>query len=290
MSLIIPARWFAGGKGLNEFRKEMLEDSRIRKLVDYGNSSDVFSGVDIAGGICYFLWERDYAGPCEVSTVSKRETRTAIRHLNEFDIFVRDSVAVDVIHKVQRWNVGRPYLSDRVSSRKPFGLPTNYQPKTTGVPCHFIQRIGLKYANPQDVSDQFNLLGKWKLLAPPAPIAGQTDFSKPIAFFYEGNTRIAKPGECCTESYIVLGAFESEEEALSFRSYIFTKTVRFLLLQTVVSQHITKKNYCFIPDLENYTDEYSDESLKNLWGITDEETELINSRICEIGESRDSNA
>lgn len=290
LSLIIPARWFAGGKGLNEFRKEMLEDSRIRKLVDYGNSSDVFSGVDIAGGICYFLWERDYAGPCEVSTVSKRETRTAIRHLNEFDIFVRDSVAVDVIHKVQRWNVGRPYLSDRVSSRKPFGLPTNYQPKTTGVPCHFIQRIGLKYANPQDVSDQFNLLGKWKLLAPPAPIAGQTDFSKPIAFFYEGNTRIAKPGECCTESYIVLGAFESEEEALSFRSYIFTKTVRFLLLQTVVSQHITKKNYCFIPDLENYTDEYSDESLKNLWGITDEETELINSRICEIGESRDSNA
>ncbi len=289
LSLIIPARWFAGGKGLSDFRQEMLSDHHIRKLVDYGNSNDVFHGVDIAGGICYFLWERDSQGPCEVTTISSKQAKVSIRKLDEFDIFIRDSVAVDIIHKVQEWNNGNPYLSEFVSSRKPFGLPTNYQPRTSGVPCHFIQRIGKSYADPTDISDQFRLLNKWKLLAPPAPIAGQTDFSKPVAFFYEGNTRIAKPGECCTESYIVLGAFDSEEETLSFRSYIFTKTVRFLLLQTVVSQHVTKKNYCFIPSLKRYSGNYTDEMLQKEWGLSNEEIELIQSRICEIGESRSGN-
>lgn len=98
-----------------------------------------------------------------------------------------------------------------------------------------------KYADPKDVDDSKGYLNKWKLLAPKAPIAGQTDFSKPVGFYYDGNTRIAAPGECCTESFIVLGAFDSEKEVLSYKTYIYTKVVRFLLLQTVVSQDVTKK-------------------------------------------------
>jgi site-specific DNA-methyltransferase (adenine-specific) len=120
-------------------------------------------------------------------------------------------------------------------------------------------------------------------LIPPAPIAGQTDFSKPVGFYYDGNTRIAKPGECCTESWLVAGTFDTETEAISYRSYIFTKTVRFLLLQTVVSQHVTKKNFCFVPDLGKYKGEYTDEMLREMWGITDEEWSFIDSRIGEIG-------
>jgi len=128
-------------------------------------------------------------------------------------------------------------------------------------------------------------LNKWKLLIPPAPIAGQTDFTKPVGFYYDGNTKIAKPGECCTESFIIAGAFDTEEETLSFKSYLFTKTVRFLLLQTVVSQHVTKQNFCFIPDLGKYEKKYTDKQLCKLWNISEEEWAFIDSRINGIKES-----
>ena len=134
----------------------------------------------------------------------------------------------------------------------------------------------------KDVDDSSNYLNKWKYIVPKSPIAGQTDFSKPVAFYYDGNTKIAKPGECCTESFIVLGAFDTEEEVKSFKSYILTKTVRFLLLQTVVSQDVTKKNYCFVPDINNYTRIFDDEYLCKLWGITQEEWNYIDSRIGNI--------
>jgi site-specific DNA-methyltransferase (adenine-specific) len=249
-TMIIPSRWFAGGKGLDDFRKNMLSDNRIRKLVDFENSADVFPGVDIAGGVCYFLWERDSQGICEVTSFHEGRKIISERPLDEFDIFIRHSQALPIIRKVLSKNEnGGKKLSDVISSRKPFGLPTNYRPREEGTPCWFIQRIGLKYANVSDVKDEHGLLNKWKLLVPPAPIAGQTDFSKPVGFYYDGNVRIAKPGECCTESWLVAGAFSTEAEAVSFKSYLFTKTVRFLLLQTVVSQHVTKRKFCFVPDL-----------------------------------------
>jgi site-specific DNA-methyltransferase (adenine-specific) len=250
LTMIIPSRWFAGGKGLDDFRKNMLSDNRIRKLVDFENSADVFPGVDIAGGVCYFLWERDSQGICEVTSFHEGRKIISERPLDEFDIFIRHSQALPIIRKVLSKNEnGGKKLSDVISSRKPFGLPTNYRPREEGTPCWFIQRIGLKYANVSDVKDEHGLLIKWKLLVPPAPIAGQTDLSKPVGFYYDGNVRIAKPGECCTESWLVAGAFSTEAEAVSFKSYLFTKTVRFLLLQTVVSQHVTKRKFCFVPDL-----------------------------------------
>jgi site-specific DNA-methyltransferase (adenine-specific) len=141
----------------------------------------------------------------------------------------------------------------------------------------------LKYAKKEDVVDEYNLLDKWKLLLPAAPIAGQTDFSKPIGFYYDGNTRIAKPGECCTESWIVGGAFKTQKEALSFKSYIYTKVVRFLLLQAVISQHVTRKNFYFIPDLGKYEGVYTDEILCKRWGITEDEWTFIDSKIKSVG-------
>lgn len=284
LTMIVPARWYAGGKGLDDFRTLMLNDDRISKLFDYGNSNDVFSGVDIAGGICYFLWERDKHGQCEVVSYSQDTIERSLRYLNEFRTFIRSAKAVEIVNKVLKVNKDEGdnmLLSDAVSSRKPFGLPTNYTPKKSGIPCWFIQKIGLKYAATEDVGDPNGFLEKWKLLVPPAPIAGQTDFSKPVKFYYDGNIRIAKPGECCTESYIVVKAFESEEEALSFKSYLFTKTVRFLLLQTVVSQHVTKKNFCFIPDFNKYSGVYTDKVLCEKWGITEEGWKYIESRIAD---------
>ena len=289
LTMIIPARWYSGGKGLDTFRQKMLNDNRIRILVDFENSQDVFHGVDIAGGICYFLWDRDNRGLCSVTNHFGDKLETKDRALNEFETFIRHGKAEEIVQKVLAKHKNNGYLDEFVSSRKPFGLPTNYEPRNSGTPCWFIQKIGLKYADPSDISDSKGYINKWKFLAPPTPIAGQTDFTKPIGFFYDGNTIISKPGECCTESFIVLGAFDTKEEVLSYKSYIMTKIVRFLLLQTVISQHVTKKNYCFIPDLKHYEGTYNDQKLIDMWGITDDEWEFIQTRITDIGKGRSDN-
>lgn len=280
LTMIIPARWFAGGKGLDEFRAEMLNDGRIRKLVDFENASDVFPWVDIAGGVCYFLWDRDNKWLCEVTNFYNGESITGERSLNEFSTHIRHSLAIPIIRKVLAKKENKDKrLSEVVSSRKPFWLPTNYEPQKSGIPCWFIQKIGLKYANKKDINESKWLLNKWKLLIPKAPIAGQTDFSKPVGFYYDGNVRIAKPWECCTESWIVACSFDTEDEVMSFKSYLFTKIVRFLLLQTVISQDVTKQNFALVPDIGKYTGEYTDEMLRKRWGITQEEWEFIDSRI-----------
>lgn len=283
MTMIIPSRWFAGGKGLDDFRSTMLKDKHIQRIVDYENFKEVFPGVDLAGGACYFLWSRDQTGPCTVVNISDGKRNVAVRNLDEYDIFIRQNKALSIVEKVQRWNNNQNSLSNVVSARKPFGLPTNYLPKEQGIPCWFIQRIGKKYADLKDIDNSKGYLDKWKFIAPKAPIAGQTDFSKPVGFYYEGNTKIIQPGECCTESFIILGAFDTEEEVLNYKSYIMTKTVRFLLLQTVVSQDVTKKNFCFIPDLGKYDKKYTDEYLRSLWNISNDEWTLIDSKISNIG-------
>lgn len=279
ISMIIPARWFSGGMGLDSFRAEMLSDRRITNIVDYPNSHDVFSGVDVPGGICYFLWSRDKEDPCEVTNVLEGNSFSSVRELNEYSTFVRFGKAIPIIRKVFSIENPKKTMEETVSSAKPFGLPTNYKPLDQGIPCWFIQKIGKKYANPKDIVDNNGYLDKWKFLVPRSPIAGQTDFTKPVGFYYDGNTRIAKPGECCTESFLIAGAFDTEEELLNFKSYLFTKTVRFLLLQAVVSQDVLRNKYCFVPALEKYDKYYTDEILRERWQITNEEWEYIDSRI-----------
>jgi site-specific DNA-methyltransferase (adenine-specific) len=279
LTMIIPARWYAGGKGLDSFRAEMLNDDRVRKLVDFENSNEVFPGVDVAGGICYFLWDRDNRGDCEILNQYKGEQVLSTRKLNEFSILIRHGQAVPIIRKVIKNEASNSFLNKVVSSRKPFGMATNYKPFKEGIPCHFTQRIGVQHAKPDDVQDNYDILNKWKLLIPPAPIAGQTDFSKPIAFYYESNTRIAKPGECCTESWLVAYSSDTKEDVEYFKSYLLTKVVRFLLLQSVVSQHVTREKFAFIPNLPKYDQLFTDELLRARWNITDEEWEFIDSKI-----------
>lgn len=285
--MIIPARWYSGGKGLDDFRKTMLNDKRIRKLVDYENFRDVFPSIDLAGGVCYFLWDRNYNGLCDVINSGNKYSTNLRRNLNDYDVFIRQNFSLGIVKKIT--NKYKRFLNNRVSSRKPFGLATNYEPKNCGIPCWFIQKIGLKYASEKDISDNNNYLNKWKFLIPRAPIAGQTDFTKPIRFYNDNNTRIAKPGECCTESWIIAGAFNTEKEVLSYKSYIYTKIVRFLLLQTVVSQDVTRDNFCFVPELEKYEEKYDDVKLCKLWKITQEEWEYINSKIVSAHEEENAN-
>lgn len=279
ISMIIPSRWFSGGMGLDGFREMMLNSPRIKNIVDFPNSADVFNGVDIAGGVCYFLYDSSYSGNCTVTTFSNNEFVSSKRKLNEYPTFVRYNKALPIIRKVLEIEKPKRTIEDTMYPQGLFGLKTNYTPKDSGVPCWFIQKIGLKYANRADVIDTEGVLGKWKLLVPKSPIAGQTDFTKPVGFYYDGNTRVAKPGECCTQSWLVAGAFDTEEETLNFKSYLFTKTVRFLLLQTVVSQDVSRNKFCFVPAMENYNQRFSDDILRKRWKITEAEWEYIDSRI-----------
>ena len=284
LSMVIPARWFAGGMGVTAFRTEMLNDRRISRLIDFPNASDVFPGVDIAGGVCYFLWERDRDGDCLVTSVSGETRESMSRPLNEFGIFIRDSRSVGIVRKVLATaDHKHGDLRRRVSAIRPFGLPTNYTPSTDGIPCWFIQRIGKRFARESDVTDANSLRDKWKLLIPKAPIAGQTDFTKAIRFYHERNAFIAEPGDVCSESWIVAGAFSTREETAAYQSYLFTKLVRFLILQTVVSQDVNRMNFAFVPDLDCFEGRYTDSALRARWGITAEEWQYIDSRILETG-------
>lgn len=281
LSMIIPARWYSGWMGLDEFRKTMLEDRRIHTLVDFENSSDVFPGVDVAWWICYFVWDRDYSGLCNVVNISKDFNTSSLRQLDEFNIFIRQEKSISVINKIKNIWISNWFLSDIVSPIKPFGMPTNYEPRKSWTPCRFIQKYGLQFAKPEDVIDKYKLLDKWKILIPEAPIAGQTDFSKPIKIYHNKNAFLAKPWQCCTESYMVAWSFNTEDEALNFRSYLFTKIVRFLILQTVISQHINRKNFSFVPHLWVYDHVYNDVELMEMRWISQEEREYIDSKILE---------
>ena len=177
----------------------MLSDKHIRAITDYDNFKDIFPGVDLAGGACYFLWDRDNVGDCKVTNISGKSINTMIRKLDEYGTFVRHNNAIEIVRKIQFFSQNRN-LSNRVYPRMPFGIPSTYQPRDKGMPCYFTQKIGKRFVDSKDVVDSSKILYKWKLLVPKAPIAGQTDFSKPVGFFYDGNTRISSPGECCSES------------------------------------------------------------------------------------------
>ncbi len=280
LTMIIPSRWFAGGKGLDKFRAEMLNDDRIRKLVDFEDASEVFPGVDIAGGVCYFLWERDSRGLCEVINVHKGEQTASIRSLNEFPTLIRHSQAVSIVRKVLTKNEKR--MLDQVSSRKPFGLPTNARPQKSG-------DIILRWQNGEgpykrkDITVGVEMIDKWKVITSKVSYdhAGQPD--------NEGKRRvlsivdILKPGSICTETYIVVGAFESEKLARNLRSYLITKFVRFLISLMSFSQDITKDRFYFVPILDMNT-EWTDEKLYNRYGLTKDEIAFIESKIRPMGD------
>lgn len=278
LSMIIPSRWFSGGKGLDKFRNEMLNDSRISHIVDFENSNEVFPGVDVAGGINYFLWDKGHKADCEITNKVKGSSFSSTRPLNEFHILVRHSKSLSIIHKIKSVEKG-PYLDSIVSARKPFGIQSNYKPQTNGIPCWFTQKIGKQFVQPDIVRDELKYKDKWKVLVPFAPIAGQTDFSKPIKFYHNQNVKIAEPGDVCSETYLVAHAFATEIEAINFKSYLFTKLFRFLLLQNVISQNITRGCFYFVPELEDYSKEVTDDKLRKKWNVTQDEWEFICTKI-----------
>ena len=273
--MVIPSRWFAGGKGLDGFRSTMLADQNIRKIFDYEDASSVFPGVDIAGGICFFLWQHNSAGPCEVTNVYKETTSTDQRMLNEFPTFVRHNLALPLLRKIIAKR--EPSLSQRVSSRKPFGIATNVRPSTKGdIRLRWNGGEGPFLRN--QVTTGSDLIDKWKVITSKVSYdhAGRPDKHGQRKVF--SIIDILPPGVICTETYLVAGSFEEKAGAENLANYLRTRFVRFLVAQLSFSQDITKERFYFVPDLD-MSEEWNDEKLLRRYGITDEEATYIETKI-----------
>jgi site-specific DNA-methyltransferase (adenine-specific) len=276
---VTPSRWMAGGKGLDKYRERMLSDKRLRRIVDYPKLYEGFPGVKIRGGISYFLWDREYSGPCEVQTISDGQpTGPAVaRHLDAYDILVRRNEAVPILEKVRA--KGEPTLDARVSSGKPFGLRTFFhgKPAAKGLrkPVKLFGSQKVSWVERKDITVNSKWVDEWKVLMTAVQgtsAAVETKFlSKPI---------IAEPGTACTETYLVAGHFERETEAVNFAQYLRTRFVRFLVSLRKATQHATRDVYAFVPDLPR-NHKWTDAKLYKRYGLTKEEVAFIESQVAE---------
>lgn len=284
--MVIPARWFAGGKGLDEFRQSMLTDDRLRSIDDYLSASDVFPGVGLKGGVCYFLWDRDNPGQCRVTTHFKDwPVSAATRPLLEegADVFIRFNEGLSILKKVAFVETGKSEsmsLPDSlrfdhlVSSRKPFGLDTKFKGKGVKGPgdLKVYRNGGIGYIARDSISTGTQLIDKWKLfIGYAAPGTGNKDtyphriISTPF---------IGEPGSISSETYLCIGPFDSRAVAESVMSYLSCRLTRLLILLHKPSQHVTQKVYTFVPTQE-WTKRWTDEELYAQYGISTSEISFI---------------
>lgn len=276
MSMIIPARWYAGGKGLDNFRDSMLNDRHIREIHDYVDASDCFSGVEIKGGICYFLWERDSEGNCTVyshrgNNVVSSMDRPLLEKDN--DTFIRYNDAIQILRKVKA--LDEPTFDQMVSARKPFAFTTNfrdYKKEPTEDNTIFIYaQKDRGYVSKSQIEKNQECIDKWKVYIPEAIGAGnmEVDVVKPI---------IGAPNTVCTETYVMVGPLDSEKVAQNITQYISTKFFHFLLGLKKITQHTTSKTYAFIPQ-QDFSIFWTDEALYKKYGLSTEEISFIENSV-----------
>ncbi len=288
--MIIPSRWFTGGKGLDDFRESMLTDARLRSLDDYLMASDVFPGVGLKGGVCYFLWDRDNPGTCRVTTHFKDwPVSTASRPLLEkgVDVFIRYNEGLSILKKVMaRENKASKSLSlpeskrfdQLVSTRRPFGIDSVFRGKAakTAGDVLIYQRGGAGYTPRKFISTGTHLIDKWKVfIGFAAPGTGNKDtypnrvISTPF---------IGEPGSISSETYLCIGPLDSRQQAESVLSYLSCRLTRFLIQLHKPSQNTTRKVYTFVPT-QKWTGQWTDEQLYKRYGLTEEEIAFIESIV-----------
>ena len=289
ITMVIPSRWIAGGNGLDDFRDTMLRDSRLRKMIDFPNAEEVFPGIgkSIRGGVQYFLWDRDNPGNCATTTRRGDESYGPIdRELNEFDVFVRDSRALPILHKVLAQ--AEDSFSQLVSTRDPFGpqLQSNFtgfrkndkkQPGDIKLYMNQGATRLQKWVSPDRVTRNLHLVSKWKVLIPKAGSGGGQRIPDPVL----GVPIIAEPQSCGSATYLAVGPFKNKSEAESCASYLRTRFARFLISLRLISQNSTGKSYEWVP-LQNWDQTWTDVELYRKYGITADEQAYIESMIKEV--------
>jgi site-specific DNA-methyltransferase (adenine-specific) len=277
--MVTPSRWFAGGRGLDEYRSEMLSDTHLRELVDFPDATDVFPGLDISGGVSYFLWDRSHDGPCNVQTfIGGVSSGVVSRRLDAYNVFVRYNTGVSILEKV--WpkgvDVGKS-LAVKVSPTQPFGLRTSYRgaPTAKGLKKPVVLRSseGESWIARADVPRNDVWIDQWKVILGLA-------YGERGAFPYwiTSSPEILGPGTVCTETYLVIDRFDSKAKAKVFASYLRTQFVRFLISLQKYTQHLYSERFSFVPDLPmNQT--WTDEKLYTKYGLTKDEVAFVESMV-----------
>lgn len=273
LSMIIPSRWFAGGKGLDEFRDSMLNDNRISVLVDFPIASEVFPGVRINGGVCYFLWELNRAGDCSVTTAMNNSADTLVRSLNEFDTFIRFNKAITIVKKIRSKSL--EFMDKRVLARNPFGIISSYHPAGYGeVDLYALKQVGKVEGS--SVSVNHELINKWKVLISKG--YGEGGESREYPRMIIGKPIVAKPPSACTETYLVVDVCADEAEAKNLASYISTRFFRFLVGLMKNTQNVSRKVFAFVP-IQDFNEPWTDEKLYKKYNLNQEEIDFIESMI-----------
>ena len=278
LSMVIPSRWMASGLGLSDFRKSMLEDKHIRALVDYERMDLVFPGVDFEGGVCYFLWDRDNAGACEVTTVSGDETvGPVVRALGEHDIFVRDSRGLEILKKVRAMN--EPSITEILSADKEFGWTSNFdgfneKKKPNDITLYYF-RSGKRLVGGiprKDVTKSAQLIDKWKVMTPAA--YGERG-AKPAMVL--GPSFLAESPSVCTQTYLFF-SLDSKEESESLQSYLNTRFFRFLVSLRKITQHATRATYTWVPQ-QTWDRKWTDADLYAKYQLSNDDIAYIEASI-----------
>jgi site-specific DNA-methyltransferase (adenine-specific) len=273
--MVIPSRWMATGLGLSQFREDMLADRSIRRLVDYPVASEVFPGVEVKAGVCYFLRERNFDGSCQVTTVrGGLSSETQERRLDEFDVFVRDSNAVSILQKVLA--LEEPSVNTILARDKEFGWTSNFDGfrarKMVGdVPLHYIRagKRSVGYIPREAVLKSLHLIDVWKVMVPKAG----SDGGQRIPDVVLGKPLIASSPSVCTQSFLFFYC-ETKEQARSITSYYQTKFFRFLVSLRKMTQDATHSTYTWVP-LQSWDFDWTDEILYSKYSLTDEERSYI---------------
>lgn len=290
LCMIVPSRWMTGGKGLDDFRDEMINDKRIVKLYDFEDGKEIFPAVEIKGGVCFFLRERDYSGQCTVFRTSSGKTFVSKRFLKEdgTDVYIRDERLIPILNKVK--SLSEPSFSKLVSPLKPYGLRGDFfkDPKKYNLPNISLSPInggysiygldGLKrvvrYIPKEYPLPKKNNLDKFKLFMARnqgSGIMGEK-FSDPI---------FAKPGELCTETFVTIGGFNSENEMINAWSYMKTKFFRALVATRKQDQNAAQSIYLYVP-IQDFSKPWTDEELFKKYKLDDEDIDFINNNIQEM--------
>ena len=275
LSMIIPARWFSGGKGLDDFRLSMLSDRRLTKLVDYFDSTECFPGVDISGGVCYFLWDREKESDCEVSFIQNENKSTMVRPLLEkkSESYIRFNEAVSIIRKIQK--LSEVSMIEQISSRKPFGIISSVKVHEKNSPY----RVKI-YSYPKDgyveedsITQNIEAVKKSKVFIAKA-------YGERGSFPYKviGKPFLGEPGSCSSETYLMFGPYKSQKESSNVITYINTKFFRFLVLFKKNTQNAAKGVYSFVP-AQDFSESWSDEKLYKKYNLSKNEIKFIESLI-----------
>jgi len=292
VTMIIPSRWFFGGRGLEAFRKSMLEDGRIRKLYDFHDSRHAFDGVDVAGGVCYFLWDRDNPGDCEVvGRDAKGGVTATTRALLEdgAEVFVRDNNGLPILRKVVTVETGQPGMAlpaekrfeRQVSSQKPFGLRTFFRgnaKKSAHDDVYVLQSGGSSWTPRDSITEGKSNIDKWKTFTSKSSSehAGQADRNGMRRVL--SRSGVLPPGSAMTETYVLIGAFDTKAEAHNCLSYASTKFFRYLVALRASAQDLPRSAYSFVP-LQDFARPWTDDDLYAKYKLSPDEIHVIDSMI-----------